>query len=127
MFSAYLDFEIIIGALVADGYPIIVHGPGGDARGAIALPAADPTYQAIVERLVRLDTVEAALANLGQILFHTLFRGTIKEVYTRSQGILADGQGLRIKLNIAASETTVAALPWEFLCDPDRGPLVLLD
>ncbi|MFL5801727.1 MAG: CHAT domain-containing protein [Roseiflexaceae bacterium] len=127
MFSTYLDFEIIISSPTAAGYPVVVRGPGGDARGDLTLPIADPTYQALMGQLEHLDTDEAALADLGQILFRALFHGPIKEVYTRSQGVLTDGQGLRIKLNIAASEAMAAALPWEFLHDPDMGPLALLD
>ncbi len=44
-----------------------------------------------------------------------------------SQGALAPDQGLRLWLNIAPSEVAVSALPWEFLHDPDQGPLALLD
>jgi hypothetical protein len=62
MFSTYLDFEVIIGAPGAAGYPVSVHGPGGDARGDLALPTA-PAYQPIIDRLMRLDTDEAALAD----------------------------------------------------------------
>jgi WD40 repeat protein/tetratricopeptide (TPR) repeat protein len=127
MFSTYLDLEVIVGAPTHTIYPVIVRGPGGDAKGDLILPTADATYQGLVARLAGLDTDETILANLGQILFHALFHGSIKEVYTRSQGMLTDGTGLRVKLNIAMSEVAVAALPWEFLYDPDRGPLALLD
>jgi WD40 repeat protein len=127
MFSTYLDFEVIIGVPGAAGYSVIVQGPGGDARGDLTLPTSDLTYQGLMDRLGRLDTDEEALTTLGQILFRALFKGSVQEVYVRSQGTLTEGQGLRITLNIAASEAAVAALPWEFLHDPDHGPLALLD
>ena len=61
------------------------------------------------------------------MLFQALFQGAIKDVYTRGQGVLVPDQGLRLRLNIAPSETALIALPWEFLYDPDQGPLALLD
>ena len=54
-----------------------------------------------------------------------LFQGAIKDVYVRSQGALAGDQGLRLRS--ISTETAVIALPWEFLYDPDQGPLALLD
>jgi hypothetical protein len=40
---------------------------------------------------------------------------------------LQPAQGLRLVLNIAATEQEVGAQPWEFLYDPDQGPLAMLD
>ena len=127
MFHEYLDFEIQISPLSESRYAVSVSGPGGDASGALVLPSNDPTYLALAEQLARLDTDEAALAELGQILFQSLFQGAIRDVYIRSQGILAADQGLRLRLNIAAAAAEALALPWEFLYDPDQGPLALLD
>ena len=104
-----------------------VSGPGGDASGTLLLPTGDPGFQALIARLAALDTDEETLAQLGQLLFQALFQGAIKDVYTRGQGMLAPDQGLRLRLNIAPSETALMALPWEFLYDPDQGPLALLD
>jgi hypothetical protein len=126
--KSYRDFEIQISALGGGQYAGFVSGPGGDARGALALPPADAAYQALAARLARLDTDEAGLFELGQILFHTLFQGPVKDVYTRSQSALGPDEGMRLRLNIdLEKEVEVAALPWEFLCDPDQGPLAMLD
>src|SRR5262245_32305380 len=111
----------------ASRYAISVSGPGGDASGTIVLPGGEEDFQALLARLAALDTDEEALARLGQILFEALFQGPIKDVYTRGQGMLAPDQGLRLRLNIAPSDTALMALPWEFLYDPDQGPLALLD
>ncbi|MDQ2999250.1 MAG: CHAT domain-containing protein, partial [Chloroflexota bacterium] len=70
---------------------------------------------------------EETLVELGKMLFGALFQGAIKDVYVRSQGALAPNQGLRLRLSIVPTETAVIALPWEFLYDPDQGPLALLD
>jgi predicted ATPase len=127
MFNQYVDFEISISPLSESRYTVSVTGPGGDASCALVLPNDDPTYQALADRLENLDTDENTLSELGQILFQALFQGAIKDVYTRSQGQLEPDQGMRLRLNITASETAVVALPWEFLYDPDQGPLALLD
>jgi predicted ATPase len=104
-----------------------VSGPGGDASGALLLPTDDPIFQALAARLASLDTDEETLVELGKMLFQALFQGAIKDVYVRSQGALTPDQGLRLRLSIVPTETAVIALPWEFLYDPDQGPLALLD
>src|SRR5215212_991713 len=127
MFNQYVDFEVHVSPLSASRYAVAVSGPGGDASGALLLPTDDPIFQALAARLAALDTDEETLVELGKILFGALFQGAIKEVYVRSQGALTPDQGLRLRLSIVPTETAVIALPWEFLYDPDQGPLALLD
>jgi len=67
------------------------------------------------------------LVDLGQILFSAIFSSRVKEVYTRSQGKLAPDQGLRLRFDIDPALSSIAAMPWEFLYDPDQGPLTMLD
>ena len=110
MFNEYVDFEIQISPLSESRYAVSVSGPGGDASGALVLPTHDPTFQAHAERLARLDTDEETLAELGQMLFQAIFQGAIRDVYTRSQGMLTHDQALRLRLNIAPSEVAAIAL-----------------
>jgi hypothetical protein len=127
MFTDYVEFEIDIQPRNGDVYPLSVTSPGGEVRGTLRLPTADPSYKALADRLDALDADEELLARLGRMLFEALFQDQIKAVYTRSQGLLRGGQGLRIKLRLAQDAGDVAALPWELLYDPDHGPLTLLD
>ncbi|HMO56557.1 MAG TPA: CHAT domain-containing protein [Roseiflexaceae bacterium] len=124
--KSYIDFEILIGVLDGTRFRVTVSGPGGEAQGYFELPD-DDGYAELNERLQRLDTDEAILMQIGQVLFRRLFAGPIKDVYVRSQGALSETQGLRLRLNIPASEILLTALPWELLYDPDQGPLALLD
>lgn len=123
----YLDFEIRINALDAAHCVVAVHAPGGDAEGPFVSPIVDPAYQALSMRLERLDTDETLFVELGQRLFQALFPPRVQEVYARTQGMLTPDQGLRLRLVIPANDVQTAALPWEFLYDPDQGPLALLD
>lgn len=127
MFKEYVDYEIEIQPRRGTSFPFAARSPGGQATGKLHLPTDDAVYQQLMNRLTALDTNEAMLGQIGQILFRALFQGQAKEIYVGSQSILQEDQGLRIKLNIAAGENEVAALPWELLNDPDRGPLALLD
>src|SRR5262245_40829929 len=127
MLSSYRDLTVLVGAPTGDGYPVTLRGDGGDARGLLQLPSDDPDFTDLIARLSRLDLSEAETAALGQILFRALFDGPLKSVFDRSIGALSTGQGLRLRLDIDPREATVAALPWEYLHDPDRGPLALRD
>src|SRR5262245_9907691 len=102
MFADYTEFEIDIQPRNGDVYPFSVTSPGGEARGALRLPTADPAYQALAGRLATLDTDEELLAQIGGMLFDALFQGQTKASYARSQDMLRSGQGLRIKLRLAA-------------------------
>src|SRR5262245_13042011 len=109
MFKHYLDFEIrFVDLPGAAGYSIFATGPGGDAEAEL-LPHVFDAYGAVSSRLEVFDTDEALLTSLGQMLFDAIFQGKIKEVYTRSQGMLEPDQGLRVRLNFAAAASRLAA------------------
>jgi hypothetical protein len=127
MFSTYRAFEIEIEPRSGDIYPIAARAPGGDARGALQSPANESEFQALLDRLGRLDADETALLSIGTTLFRALFQGDIAKVYASSRAQLAPHEALCIRLRIAAEEAEIAALPWEFLADPDYGPLAMLD
>jgi hypothetical protein len=127
MFTEYLDCRIEFQPRSGDGFPFSIGAPGGDARGSLKLPTDDPSYAELATKLAKLDVDEETLTQIGQKLFEALFHGPVKEVFVRSQGHLQDGQGLRLVLNTTAGEQEVGALPWEFLYDPDQGPLTMLD
>lgn len=127
MFNIYHDFEITIQPPNGDTFPYFIQSPGGEARGELQLPTNIATYRELEQRLSQLDTDEDALLQLGAFLFEALFQEKAGEVFSISQGRMQAGEGLRFKLSIAAEESAVAALPWEFIADPNRGPLSLLD
>src|SRR5262245_20278505 len=126
MFSTYLDLAVTIAPSGLGGYSVSIQAPGGDARSELLPPDDIQAYQALAARLQNPDADESTLTELGQLLFRAIFQNTIKEAYVRSQGLLAEGQGLRLRLEMDA-DAAVAGLPWELLYDPDRGPLTLLD
>jgi hypothetical protein len=126
MFTQYLDCTIEIQPRTGDSYPFSIHAPGGDARNTFQLPNNDQNFQASIAKLANLSAREDDLIGIGQKLFELLFQGRTKEILARSQGVLQPGQGLRIVLR-GADDPDFATLPWEFLYDPDQGPLVMLD
>jgi len=128
MFTDYALFDIRIRGAGPERYDVDVQSAlGGDASGVFLSPTGDPSFQQQIARLQALDTDEELLIEIGQRLFRELFQGGIKEVYTRSQGRLKPDQGLRLRFTIDPAQTALASLPWEFLYDPDQGPMVLLD
>ncbi len=128
MISNYALFNIAIRGDSSSRYTIDVHSDlGGDASGSFVSPSDVPAYQLLINRLLQLDTNEKILAELGQLLFQSIFQAAIKDVYARSQGRLAVDQGLRLRFDIHPDLVDIAGMPWEFLYDPDRGALALLD
>jgi hypothetical protein len=128
MFKDYALFDIRIRGIDLEHSTVEVHSElGGDANGVFVSPTNVAAYPQYIARLQRLDTDEDMLVDLGQILFSAIFSSGIKEVYTRSQGKLAPDQGLRLRFDIDPALSSIAAMPWEFLYDPDQGPLVMLD
>jgi hypothetical protein len=126
--KSYVDFEIAITPAESGRFFLKARGPRGEeGAGELLLPDADPQVQALLARLRLLDVDEAALIQLGRALFEALFNGAVRDVYVRCRGALASDEGLRLRLNIPPSAVSAALLPWEFLYDPDRGPLSLLD
>jgi tetratricopeptide (TPR) repeat protein len=127
MLTQYIDFEIRFHSHGKSRYTVVANSStGGDADGIFVFPTS-ATYQALAARLAQLDVDEDALSKLGQLLFSALFQGQIRDLYNRSQGALRPEQGLRLRLHIDSRATMLMALPWEFLYDPIRGPLVMLD
>src|SRR5262245_19028506 len=124
MFKEYLDCEIKIGPRSNARLPLSIRAPGGEADGELQLPLADTDFQQLLQQLRALYADEELLTAIGRRLFDALFPGKFREIFVRSQGMLRADQGLRLVLNIGADELDVAALPWEFLYNPDQGPLV---
>jgi hypothetical protein len=126
--SEYALFSIRIRGAGPDSYAVDVQSSlGGDASGTFISPTSNSRYQELAARLKNLDTDEDVLVELGTLLFQSLFQAAIKETYTRSQSGLMPNQGLRLRFDFDPGQTVIAGLPWEFLYDPDRGPLALLD
>ncbi|MFN8504479.1 CHAT domain-containing protein [Kouleothrix sp.] len=100
---------------------------GGDARGVFVSPSGDPAFQQLVDQLQNFQTDEDMLTELGRRLFGALFQGQVRDAYITARSKLRPDQGLRLRLSIEPAQTALAALPWEFLCDEEHQPLVLLD
>lgn len=124
---SYLDVTIRFRMLDGSTAAAAVTSPGGEAEERVALPAAYDGADALAAHLQRHDANPALLATLGADLFAGLFHGSIKDVYARTQGMLAEGQHMRLRLLIPPEAHALARLPWELLHDPERGALALLD
>ena len=70
------------------------------------------------------------VAEIGEILYASLFRDGIGRVLSQTEGLVASGSdsGIRIRMNFDLRESgiaTVAALPWELMRRPgELGPLL---
>ena len=133
----YLDFELEIGAGSGREYPVaVVRSPAGEARETMHFPfdalELENRLQALQIALLRsggrrrrvLTPEQQAVRDFGQALFDALLTGEVRGRYDVSQHKAAHGgAGLRVKLRVLPPE--LAALPWEFLCDPRRDYVCL--
>ena len=118
--QAYEAFDLLIGSKTPDGYPVtITHSPAGDASGFCRLEPASPDLQAALQRFENADGDEAFLTEFGRCLFEQLLGGDIASVFRSSLGqVRGFGKGLRLRLRFEPPE--LAALPWEYLYDPQE-------
>ncbi len=134
----YIDFEVEIGELAADGYPVaVLRSPAGEPRGMLRLPfeglELENKLQALRLALLSSSTTvrrmaspeDATVEGFGGALFDSLFSGDVRSCLdvTRHEAS-ASGKGVRIKLRIQAPE--VATLPWEFMYDGRSGEYLSL-
>lgn len=117
---AYETFDLLIGSRTPDGYPVtITRAPAGDAKGTCRLDPVTPEFQAALTRIENEEADEAFLTQFGRGLFEELFTGEIAAVFHDSLGqARGQGRGLRVRLRLEPPE--LAALPWEYLNDPQE-------
>jgi hypothetical protein len=134
----YIDFEVEIGELTADGYPVaVLRSPAGEPRGMMRLPfeglELENKLQALRLALLSSSTTvrrmaspdDATVEGFGGALFDSLFSGDVRSCLDVSRHeASATGKGVRIKLRIQAPE--VATLPWEFMYDARAGEYLSL-
>jgi hypothetical protein len=134
----YLDFGLEIDLGTGREYPVsVVRSPAGEARATMIFPydtlALRNRLQALEIALLRSgrpsrrtgppDTTE--VREFGKALFTALLPAEIRGRYVVSrEKATSQGKGLRLKLRIRPAE--LAALPWEFLYDPDEEDFICL-
>lgn len=134
----YLDFELEIGAGSGREYPVVVvNSPAGQAHETMHFPFDELVLEnrllALHNALLRsggkhrqmLSSEEQTVQDFGQTLFESLFTRQVYSLYEMSRLVAGDqDKGLRLKLRI--QPPGLAALPWEFLYDPDQGEYLCL-
>jgi hypothetical protein len=127
MSKRYTAFKIEFLPRDGESYTITASSKAGDQTGTLRSPGDDPVFQQLCARLASFDTDEEMLTQIGTQLFSALFSGEIAKLYAASRGMLKADEGLVIRLSIPADAEEIAALPWEFMADPDAGQLAMLD
>jgi len=136
--SAYLDFVIEIGKGEGLEYPVsVLTSPAGEAREIMRFPFDRLALENHLLRLkyallksggkrrLVLSPDQQDVRDFGTALFNALFCGEARNRYDVSleRARQAEKRGLRIKLRV--QDARLAALPWEFLCDPRKDYLCL--
>ncbi|MCU0634974.1 MAG: CHAT domain-containing protein [Gemmatimonadaceae bacterium] len=136
----YLDFDLHLSQRTGDGYTVTVtHSPVGEARTTLQFPLDDAALERQLKSLeialmrsgsvrrgvTMTDTDAASVSGFGRQLFGALFAGDVAVALRRSQDHVREKRkGLRLRLRI--DDPLLAALPWEFAYDPERGDYVCL-
>jgi hypothetical protein len=118
----YRNFDITI---LGESAPYPVHIAYGDhtAEGRFAHDAELAIWQRFFAALHQPEPGEELLLNAGSALFSELFQTDVRDLWLRARSDLERGTVDGLRLRLAMLPPAVAALPWEFLYDPDRNTL----
>ncbi len=113
--------ELTVGPASSPGhYPVTARGLSGGARATMVLDSNDPDFRAALTAIEQDATDEDLFLNFGRRLFNALFTGPVEDAYRAALGY-AKGQGGKLRLRLRLGQAPeVAALPWEYLYDPQR-------
>jgi tetratricopeptide (TPR) repeat protein len=118
METDYADFDLLIGQPSGDVYPVhVVNSPAGGATGDFRLPFTPEELAVTLQELEDDQADEERTQDFGARLFTALFQGQVGSRFRSSQGMVAQGKGLRLRLRIGAGG--LVTLPWELLYDPE--------
>jgi hypothetical protein len=120
--SLYRNFDITI---LGESTPYPVHVAYGDhtAEGRFAQDAGLAVWQRFFAALHQTEPGEELLLNAGSALFGELFQADVRDLWLRARSDLERDTVGGLRLRLAMLPPAVAALPWEFLYDPDRSAL----
>jgi hypothetical protein len=135
----YLDFEIEISPGSKSDYTVaVIRSPAGEAREELRFPFSELQLESRLKDLEiallrsggkrrQAPTKEEQTAqNFGRELFDLLLPSELRALYRTSLSkAIAQECGLRLKLRLK-EVPELAALPWEFLYDPNDGEYVCL-
>lgn len=131
----YLDFDITIKPTDGSDYEVSVRSPGGQRDFPMHFPFDDQALRAQLEALeVALlrsraksrrvvSREEQTVEGFGRALFGALI-GKVSDLYKLSHQQAGEDKGLRVVLHI--NDPRLAAVPWEFLYDPEQREYVCL-
>lgn len=132
----YEDFELEIGQQNGAGFPVaVLRSPGGEADGVLELPFAPQDVEQRLQQLERSVLASREISASGEAIAPPSMRdwggamweaalpGNLLGLFRAGRlSVDQQGSGLRIKLRIRSPE--LAALPWEFLWDPQSAAFV---
>ena len=99
-------------------FPLTVDSWAGIGTGQVELDVQDPKLWAQIRRLEHNEVNPDDLRDLGTTLWRALFSAPdIERRYSACHAEAINRKGIRIKLEI--EPPTLAALPWEYLYDPE--------
>ncbi|HEX6777530.1 MAG TPA: CHAT domain-containing protein, partial [Ktedonobacterales bacterium] len=135
----YLDFDVQIAPLDERDYSVSVASPAGEATGTFHLPFDETALENLRLRLENtllrssgparrgLNEDEQAVQRFGHALFEALMTDRVGRCYAVSRDRAEqEGKGLRLRLRIHEQAPGLAALPWEYLYNKDRGGYLCL-
>jgi hypothetical protein len=122
----YEDFDLMI-EREGDGYQAkVTHSPGGEPSIIFKNPFTDHELERFLDLLGRpgqnTQAAEDASRDFGGRLFRAVFADKVNTCLQVSLSEVGEECGLRIRLHLS-DVPELAALPWEYLYDPELGSL----
>ena len=125
----YKDFALMI-QRQGDGYLAkVMRSPGGEDSVIFQNPFTDDELEQLVNLLghpgQNEQAAQDATRDFGSRLYQAVFAGGVNTRLHVSLSEIGEECGLRIQLHLS-DVPELATLPWEYLYDPDLGPLARL-
>lgn len=122
----YKDFVLMIQHEGAGYEAKVMRSPGGEDSVIFQNPFTDDEREQLLDLLghpgQNEQRAEEAARDFGSRLFQAVFTGGVNTRLHVSLSEVGEECGLRIQLNLS-DVPELAALPWEYLYDPDLGPI----
>jgi hypothetical protein len=121
----FRNFDITISHPVPP-YSVTALYQGRSATSTLDQDSTQSSWPQWLDQLGEIFVPEETLTRVGTHLYRALFQGEVGRLWQDAQAVLAEAEGVRLRLRLTIHPPQVAALPWESLRDPRSNRILAI-